>query len=561
MTESATPLPPPPPPALPYGTWPSPITAADVAGRQRLISYPRGIGKDVWWQERLPAEGGRVTIVHLGADGRRRSLLPEPWNARTRVHEYGGLSYLPVPASGGRIAIMFANHADQRLYLLESAGPDGRGGGDPRPLTPEPGGSPEQPSLRYADFTLSPDRAEVWCVQERHYDGKVVRAIVGVPLDGSAAADPAAVRELVTGSDFYAFPTPSPDGERLAWICWNHPRMPWDGTELRVAPIEDGVPGRGRLVKGGMQESVLAPRWRDATNLYVVTDWPGWWNLYQVGLVGQPSQALYPADEEFAGPLWQLGERPYAMLGDGRLAVLHGCGGMRLGLLDPETGELADLDIPYPVFASGLSADGMSILGIAGGPATPLSIVRVDAATAAVEVLYQEADAVPDAGYLPVPRQVQLEGRFGRTVHALVYPPANPDVTLPDGELPPYVVWVHGGPTSHATALLDIEKAYFTSRGIGIVDVNYGGSTVYGRRYRERLRRQWGVVDVEDAIAAARALANAGEADGARLAIRGGSAGGWTALAAVTAHADSGPVFGAAVSYFGISDLRGLAAQ
>ena len=249
------------------------------------------------------------------------------------------------------------------------------------------------------------------------------------------------------------------------------------------------------------------------------------------------------------------------MLGDGRLAVLHGCGGMRLGLLDPETGELADLDIPYPVFASGLSADGMSILGIAGGPATPLSIVRVDAATGAVEVLYQEADAVPDAGYLPVPRQVQLEGRFGRTVHALVYPPANPDVTAPDGELPPYVVWVHGGPTSHATALLDLEKAYFTSRGIGVVDVNYGGSTGYGRRYRERLRRQWGVVDVEDAIAAARALVRDGEADGARLAIRGGSAGGWTALAAVTAHAGSGPVFGAAMSYYGIADLRGLAAQ
>ena len=211
----------------------------------------------------------------------------------------------------------------------------------------------------------------MWCVQERHYDDKVVRAIVGVPLDGSAAADPAAVRELVTGSDFYAFPTPSPDGKRLAWICWNHPRMPWDGTELRVAPIEDGVPGRGRLVKGGMQESVLAPLWRDATSLYVVTDWPGWWNLYQVGLVGQPSQALYPTEEEFAGPLWQLGERPYAILGDGRLAVLHGRGEMRLGLLDPETGELADLDIGYPVFTSGLSADGMSILGIAGGPTTP----------------------------------------------------------------------------------------------------------------------------------------------------------------------------------------------
>jgi dipeptidyl aminopeptidase/acylaminoacyl peptidase len=565
MTQSVTPPPPPPPPALPYGTWPSPITAADVAGRRRLVSFPRRIGKDVWWQERLPAEEGRVTVVHLGADGRRRLLLPGPWNARTRVHEYGGLSYLPVPARGdaadGQTAVMFVNYADQRLYLLGPAGPGSPDGGDPRPLTPEPDGGPEHPSLRYADFTLSPGHDEVWCVQERHHGGKVTRAIVAVPLDGSAAESPGAVRELVTGSDFYAFPTPSPDGQRLAWICWNHPRMPWDGTELRVALVEDGVPGQGRLVKGGMQESVLAPLWRNATSLYVVTDWPGWWNLYQVGLVGQPPQALYPAEEEFANPLWQLGERPYAMLGDGRLAVLHGRGGMRLGVLDPETAELADLDIGYPVFASGLSADGMSILGVAGGPAAPLSLIRVDAATGAVEVLCQEAEAVPDAAYLPVPRQVTLEGRFGRTVHALVYPPANPDVTAPEGELPPYVVWVHGGPTAHEVALLDTEKAYFTSRGIGVIDVNYGGSTGYGRRYRERLRRQWGVLDVEDAIAAARALADTGEADGARLAIRGGSAGGWTALAAVTTHAGSGSVFSAAVSYYGVADLCEFASQ
>jgi dienelactone hydrolase len=555
-----------PPPALPYGSWPSPITAADVAGGQRLISYPRAIGKDVWWQERLPAEGGRTTVVHLGAGSRQRVLLSGPWNARTRVHEYGGLSYLPVPArdgaAGAPAAIMFANFADQRLYLLEPAGPGGQDGSvEPRPLTPEPAGAPEQPSLRYADFTLSPGRAEVWCVQERHNGGKVTRAIVAIPLDGSAAESPDAVRELVSGSDFYAFPTPSPDGTRLAWICWNHPRMPWDGTELQVAPIEDGEPGRGRLVKGGMQESVLAPLWRDATSLYVVTDWPGWWNLYQVGLVGQPPQALYPAEEEFADPLWRLGERPYAVLGDGRLAVLHGRGGMRLGLLDPETGELADLDLPYPVFDSGVSADGMSILGIAGGPSVPRSLIRVDAGTGAVEVLCRAMEAVPGNGYLPEPRQVLLEGRFGRTVHALVYPPANPDVTVPAGELPPYVVWVHGGPTWHEVAQMDLEKAYFTSRGIGIVDVNYGGSTGYGRRYRERLRREWGVVDVEDAIEAARALADAGEADGARLAIRGGSAGGWTALAAVTAGAGSHPVFSAAVSYYGISDLRQLAAH
>ncbi len=432
--------------------------------------------------------------------------------------------------------------------------------GVPVPLTPAT--AEDAPAaLRFADFILSADGREVWCVRERHEAGKTTRSLVAVPLDGSAAGKPEAIRELVSGPDFLAFPTLSPDGRRLAWICWNHPRMPWDGTELRVAPISDGVPGRGRLVKGGMRESVLAPVWRDETSLYVVSDWPGWWNLYQVGLVGEPAQALYPAEEEFAEPLWQLGGRPYAALGDGRLAVLHGQGGMRLGLLDPETGELADLELPFQEFVSGVSADGTTIVAVAGGPQTPLSVVRIDAATGESEVLRRESEEVPAAGYLPVPSQVRLEGQYGRNVHALVYPPTHPDAVAPDGELPPYIVWAHGGPTSHAIGLLDLEKAYFTSRGIGIVDVNYGGSTGYGRSYRERLRMQWGVVDVEDAVAAGLALAGKDEADPGRLGIRGASAGGWTALAAVTTHASKRRVFSAAASYFGVADLREFAAE
>jgi dipeptidyl aminopeptidase/acylaminoacyl peptidase len=275
----------------------------------------------------------------------------------------------------------------------------------------------------------------------------------------------------------------------------------------------------------------------------VVTDWTGWWNIYQVGLVGEPPQALYPAEEEFAGPLWQLGARPFAALGDGRLAVTRGRGGMRLGVLDPDTSELTDLDLPgLTEFGPALSADGTAIAALAGGPARPLSVVLVDAATSRATVLRSELDDLPDEAYLPVPRHVELEGRYGRVVHAM-----------------PYVVWVHGGPTAHVVGLFDIEKAYFTSRGIGIIDVNYGGSTGYGRLYRERLRRQWGIVDVEDAIAAARSLADAGEADPARLAIRGGSAGGWTALAAVTTGTAYGAVFSAATSYYGVSDLRGFA--
>jgi dipeptidyl aminopeptidase/acylaminoacyl peptidase len=570
-------------PEIPFGAWPSPITAAEVARAEVGISFPAVIGGDIWWQEDRPEENGRVTIVHRGPGGRQTVLLPAPWNARTRVHEYGGKSYLPIPRSAGRASaagkraarghdIVFANYADQRLYLAGPETADGKH--PPAPLTPDPAAPGKEAgarasgagtsdtdasAFRFADFVLSPDHSEVWCVQERHSGGKVTRAIVAVPLDGSAAENPDAVREMVTGADFLAFPTPSPDGSRLAWISWNHPHMPWDGTELRVAPIENGIPAKGRLVKGSLRESVLAPAWRDNTSLYVATDWTGWWNIYQIGLTGEPPQALYPADEEFAGPLWQLGGRPFAVLGDGRLAVLHGRGGMRLGVLDPETSELTDLDVPLGEFKPTLSADGTVIAGIAGGPQEALSVVRVDAATSKLEVLRRQFEEIPDAAYLPVPRPVELDGPFGRIVHALVYPPTNPDATGPQGELPPYVVWVHGGPTAHVVGLLDLEKAYFTSRGIGIIDVNYGGSTGYGRLYRERLRRQWGVVDVEDAMAAARSLADAGEADGKRLAIRGGSAGGWTALAAVTTGAARGAVFSAAASYYGVADLRGFA--
>ncbi len=546
---------------LPCGTWPSPITAADVAGQYRQVSFPVAIDGEVWWQETVPGELGRTTVVHLGAAGKPRQVLSAPWSARTRVHEYGGRSYLPVrlarPGGGRSWAVVFANFADQRLYLADEPGADGAGA-SPRPLTPAPQGEPGTPAFRYADFALSPDGGEIWCVQERHEAGKVTRAIAAVPLDGSAGADDGAIRELASGSDFYAFPAPSPDGRRLAWVCWNHPRMPWDGTELRVAQVKDGIPGKGGLVKGGTSESVLAPAWHGDADLYLISDWPGWWNLYTLSLTAG-SIAVYPAEEEFAGPLWRLGQRPYAVLADGRLAVLRGCGEMRLGLLDPDTGELDNLDIPYRIFSSGLWADGMSVVAVAGGPSTAMSVIRVDMTTGKAKKLYSPAGRLPASGYLPRARKLTFEGKFGREVHAWVYPPASPEAAVPEGELPPYVVWAHGGPASQADHRLDLEKAYFTSRGIGVIDVNYGGSAGYGRVYRERLRGQWGVVDVEDVIAAAQALVSSGDADGARLVIRGGSAGGWTALAAVTAHASESP-FKAATSYYGITDLASFAA-
>jgi dipeptidyl aminopeptidase/acylaminoacyl peptidase len=547
---------------LPCGTWPSPITAADVAGQYRQVSFPTTIDGEAWWQEILPGELGRTTVVHLGTAGKPRQVLSAPWNARTRVHEYGGRSYLPVRTArrgGGRSwAIVFANFADQRLYLADEPDADGAGT-TPRPLTPAPLAEPGTTEFRFADFTLSPDKGEVWCVQERHEAGKVTRAIVAVPLDGSAAEDAGAIRDLASGAGFYAYPTPSPDGRRLAWVCWNHPRMPWDGTELRVARLDEPEPGKGGLVKGGVGESVLAPAWHDDTSLCLISDWPGWWNLYTLRLAAGPAEAVYPAEEEFAAPPWRLGERPYAVLADGQIAVLHGCGELRLGVLDPWTGELTDVNIPYRIFAPGLSADGMSVVLVAGGPSTPMSVIRVDITTGKAKKLYSPAGRLPAPGYLPKARKLDFEGRFGQEVHAWVYPPANPEATVPEGELPPYVVWAHGGPASQADRRLDLEKAYFTSRGIGVIDVNYGGSAGYGRVYRERLRHQWGVVDVEDVIAAAQALVSSGDADGARLVIRGGSAGGWTALAAVTAHAADSP-FKAATSYYGITDPRGFAA-
>ncbi len=573
-------------PAVPFGEWPSPVAATDVAGARAKGSFPTVLGANTWWQVELPGEDGRTTVMH-SSGGKQTTLLPAPWNVRTRVHEYGGLSYLPIPRSALRSGpagpatqepgrrkggserghlLLFANFADQRLYLAAPGVAEGKE--SPTPITPDPtaitapsgSGTLVVAGLRYADFALSPDGQELWCVQERHEDGKVSRAIVAVPLDGSAADKPDAIRTLVDGSDFFAYPTPSPDGNWLAWICWNHPHMPWDGTELRVAPVKNGMPGRGRLLKGSQRESVLAPLWRDNANLYVATDWTGWWNIYQLGLGGEPPMALFPADEDFAGPIWELGARPFALLSDGRLAVTHGAGASRLAILDPESFELKDVDTPFDEFGYALSADGDSITAVAGGPMRRSAVIRVDAATGKTEVLQPDAGHPAPEPYLPVPQPVDFEGPWGQVVHAFLYPPTNPDVTGPSDQRPPYVIWVHGGPTSRVSPVLDLTKAYFTSRGIGIMDVNYGGSSGYGRQYRERLRREWGVVDVQDAIAAAVWVAQSAGADPDRLAIRGGSAGGWTTLAAVTTGTRRARVFSAAASFFGVSDLRNFAA-
>jgi len=531
-----------------YGAWPSPIGASDVAVAGIRLSGPTTVhtdsGDEVWWAEARPTEGGRTVIVRRDAAGAVSDVLPAGWNARTRVHEYGGTAWLPLPGGG----LAFADWSDQRVYRLDP------GSTAPTPLTPEPA---EAAGLRYADPVLAPGGEEIWWVREAHDQGTIRRHIVAVPVSGAAAADPAAVREIAGGSNFVAFPRPAPDGRRLAWIAWDHPRMPWDGTELRVGELGPaGTVTSVATVLGGPDESVLQPEWADADTLYAVSDRSGWWNLYRLPAGGGEPEPLCPRAEEFGHPLWQLGMTTYAVLADGRLVVRHGTDTLALGVLDPATGELTDLDLPYTLFGS-VDVDGDTVLTTAASPVEPPEVVAVDLPTGAVTVLRRSMAEPPDPAYLPQPRSIVVAGPGERDVHAHVYPPSSPDAVAPDGELPPYVVFVHGGPTSHSPAILDLEKAYFTSRGIGVIDVNYGGSTGYGRAYRERLRREWGIVDVEDCVAAVQALVRDGLADGERLGIRGGSAGGWTTLAALTTT----DAFAAGVSYYGVAELIAFTAD
>jgi len=531
-----------------YGAWPAPIGASDVAVAGIRLSGPTTVhtdsGDEVWWAEARPTEGGRTVIVRRDAAGAVSDVLPAGWNARTRVHEYGGTAWLPLPGGG----LAFADWSDQRVYRLDP------GSTAPTPLTPEPA---EAAGLRYADPVLAPGGEEIWWVREAHDQGTIRRHIVAVPVSGAAAADPAAVREIAGGSDFLAFPRPAPDGRRLAWIAWDHPRMPWDGTELRVGELGPaGTVTSVATVLGGPDESVLQPEWADADTLYAVSDRSGWWNLYRLPAGGGEPEPLCPRAEEFGHPLWQLGMTTYAVLADGRLVVRHGTDTLALGVLDPASGELTDLDLPYTLFGS-VDVDGDTVLTTAASPVEPPEVVAVDLPTGAVTVLRRSMAEPPDPAYLPQPRSIVVAGPGERDVHAHVYPPSSPDAVAPDGELPPYVVFVHGGPTSHSPAILDLEKAYFTSRGIGVIDVNYGGSTGYGRAYRERLRREWGIVDVEDCVAAVQALVRDGLADGERLGIRGGSAGGWTTLAALTTT----DAFAAGVSYYGVAELIAFTAD
>lgn len=499
----------------PYGSWPSPVDAALAAAHDGHPEWVGFVGDETWWTEPRPAEGGRRTLVR-GTTG--ESALPAPWNVRSRVIEYGGHPWAGAVRAGGRRLLVFVHFDDQRLYAYEP-------GGEPRPLTP--------PGPRWAQPQLLLDRGEVWCVLEEFTgDGpdEVRRVLAAVPLDGSAAGDRAAVRELTDDRHrFVTGPRISHDGRRAAWLAWDHPRMPWDGTELLVGEVgEDGVLHAVRTVAGGPEEAVAQVEWSADDRLLYASDRSGWWNLYRDGT------PLCPREEEFAGPLWKLGQRWFAPLDNGLIAVVHGRGPTALGILDPESGEVADAAGPWTEFAPTLAVHGSRVLAVGASPRTAYEVIELDTASGRARVVGAPHQDAVDPAHYPEPQVRTFAGPGGREVHAHLYPPHHPTHTAPAGELPPYVVWAHGGPTSRVPLVLDLAIAYFTSRGIGVAEVNYGGSTGYGREYRNRLRGQWGVVDVEDCAAVALALAAEGTADRARLAIRGGSAGGWTAAASLT---------------------------
>jgi dipeptidyl aminopeptidase/acylaminoacyl peptidase len=523
-----------------YGSWSSPIDAALAAAHDGHPEWLGFVGDEVWWTEPRPTEGGRRTLVRRRADGTEESVLPAPWNVRSRVIEYGGHPWAGAVVADAPL-VVFVHFADQRLYRYEP-------GGEPLPLTPV---SPVGGGLRWAEPQLRPDLGEVWCVLEEFTgDGPtdVRRVLAAVPLDGSAVQDRDAVRELTDDRHrFVTGPRLSPDGSHAAWLAWDHPRMPWDGTELIVAEVHEGTLREPRTVAGGPEESIAQADWSPDGRLLYASDRTGWWNLYRDG------EQLCPREEEFGGALWKLGHRWFAPLDSGLIAVVHGTGSTALGVLDPETGELVDAAGPWTEFAPTLAVHGERVVAVGASPRTAHEVVELDARTGRARVIGAEHDDPVDPAYYPEPLIRVFTGPDGRDVHAHVYPPHHPEHSAPGGELPPYVVWAHGGPTGHAPLVLDLSIAYFTSRGIGVAEVNYGGSTGYGREYRNRLREQWGVVDVEDCAAVALALADEGTADRDRLAVRGGSAGGWTAAASLTAT----DVYACGTIVYPILDLAG----
>ncbi len=483
-------------------------------------------GGGVYWSEMRPDEKGRCVVVEY-RDGVVRDRTPEGFNARTTVHEYGGAAYTVVDG-----VVYFSNFGDQLLYRCEE-------GVAPVKVT-------GAPARRHADYVYDP-RGRLVCVREDHGAGReeAVNSLVAVSVkDGSSVT-------LAEGNDFYSSPRLSPDGGRLAFLTWNHPNMPWDGCELWVAEVEgDGSLGEMKLVAGGPDESIVQPEWGPDGILYFVSDRGGWWNLYRwrEGAV----EAVYPMEAEFGGPSWVFGLTYYGFEGPGSIVAVYSREGFRhLARIDTEKGTLGDLETPYTDLSCLKVGDGYAVF-VGGNYRTAPEVVMLDLASGETRVLRRSDEAAVDEGYLSRPEPIEYPTEGGLTAHAIYYPPANRDYEAPAGELPPLMVKVHGGPTSAVTTTLSWGIQYWTSRGFAVVDVNYGGSTGYGREYMRRLIGNWGVVDVDDSVNAAKYLVGEGLADPASTAIRGGSAGGYTTLCALAFR----DYFRAGASYYGLSDLE-----
>lgn len=541
-----------------FGSWRSPLdsrtaTAGLAGGQIAAPSYVGVVGDEVWWVEPRPEEDGRSALVRRRADGAVRSLLPAPWDVRSRVIEYGGRPWAAAACEEGTLAV-FVHCADQRLYAFRV---DRGRCGAPWPLTPL---SPVGAGLRWAEPVVDLRRGEVRCVLEEFTGqgaGDVRRLHAAVPLDGSAAADRSAVRELAPPQHrFVSQALVSPDRRHAVWLAWDHPHMPWDAAELRIAEVdEDGSLRQARTLTGGPADPVAQAEWLPDGTLVAACESTGWWNLYAVDLDSGGRWPLHAAREEFAG-LQRLGHRWFRPLSDGRLAVLHGVGAQRLAVLDPARGELTDVPGPADEWLPHLDAAGDRIVGVAAARHRPCTVVEVGAARLTIRAVGGGRGPAVDAAYLPAPVPRVFEGPGGRTVHAQVHAPRNPRFTGPPGEVPPLVIWAHGGPGLRSPLVLNPEIAYFTSRGITVAEVDYGGTPGYGRAYRERLRGQWGVVDVEDCAAVARALIDEGTAAAGRVAIRGHSAGGFTAALSAAA----GDLYACATLFYPVTDLVSLAA-
>ncbi|MCX6023618.1 MAG: S9 family peptidase [Chloroflexi bacterium] len=523
------------PQTAPYGSWRSPITSDLIVAGAVSLSEIALHGDDVYWIEGRPSEGGRQVIVRRTSDGQTHDLTPAPFNARTRVHEYGGGAY--VVADG---AVFFANFADQQVYRQTP-------GAAPAPITPEG-------PFRYADFVADAARNRLICVREDHTNPEpavVVNTLVALAIAGDNS-DVGTV--LVSGADFYASPCLSPDGVRLAWLSWNHPNMPWDGCELWSASLQaDGSLGAAERVAGGPDESAFQPQWSPDGVLHFVSDRTGWWNLYRRR--NGETEALCPRSAEFGRPQWVFGLSTYAFLSATELLCAFTEQGVWwLAFLDTATGAMTLLETPFTEIA-GVRASGGRAAFLGASAAEPSSVILMDVASGQWEAARRSVNVTLDAGHLTTPQPVEFPTEGGLTAHALYYPPHNSEYTPPPGERPPLLVMAHGGPTAAASSALNLRIQYWTSRGIAVLDVNYGGSTGFGRPYRQRLNDAWGIVDMADCANGARWLAERGDADPARLAITGGSAGGYTTLCALTFRSD----FKAGASYYGICDLEALA--